>query len=100
MFFGPGDVTLKMCIKDINLIKEDKMRFVGVVFDGKLSFTYHYGEMGIPKGTDTFQTFIIKKLDNLRKKFHIIKTSIKCHFFKNFGKPVKLNFNGLTGVNS
>jgi len=55
---------------------------------------------GVPKGMDTFQSLIIKKLDNLRKFFRITKTSIKCHFFNIFGKTVNLNFNGLTGVNS
>ena len=30
----------------------------------------------------------------------ITKVSIKCHFFKHFGKTVNLSFNGLTDVNS
>ena len=48
----------------------------------------------------TFQSLIIKKLDNLGKKIYITKVSIKCHFFKNFGKTVNLSFNRSTGVNS
>ena len=55
---------------------------------------------GILKGADTFHSFMIKTLDNLRKFFHITKVSIKCHLFDNFAKTVNLNFNGLTGVNS
>ena len=55
---------------------------------------------GVPKGTDTFQSLIIKKLDNLRKFFPITKVSIKCHFFNNSGKTVNLSFTGLIGVNS
>ena len=42
---------------------------------------------GVPKGTDTFQSFIIKNL-------HITKTSIKCHFFNKFGKTGNPSFNG------
>ena len=61
---------------------------------------FHGGIQGLPKGTDTFQSLMNKKLDNLRKFFHITKVSIKCHFLKNFGKNVKLSFNGLTCVNS
>ena len=34
-----------MCMININLIKVDKIRFVGVIFDGKLSFTYHYEDI-------------------------------------------------------
>ena len=30
----------------------------------------------------------------------ITKVSIKCHFFKHFGKTVNLSLNGLIGVNS
>ena len=55
---------------------------------------------GVPKGTDTLQPFINKKLDNLLIFFHITKVSIKCHFIYNFGKTVTQISNGLTGVNS
>ena len=34
-----------------------------------------------PKFTDTFQSFIIKKLDTLRKIFHITKVGMKRYFF-------------------
>ena len=52
--------------------------------DNKPLCTYHYVQkklsrkhtqlqlnlvQGVPKGTDTFQSFMIKKLDNLRKFF-------------------------------
>ena len=53
---------------------------------------------GVPQDTDTFQSFLIEKLDNLRKFFHITKFSIKINFLNKFGKTVNLNFNGLTGV--
>ena len=45
MVFGPGDVTSNMCINNINLVKVDMIRFLGVIFDEKLSFIYHYGEI-------------------------------------------------------
>ena len=40
-----------------------------------------------------------KKLPEKVNFFHVIKTSVKCHFCNNFGETVNLNFNGLTGVN-
>ena len=64
----------------------------------KYGFSDHI--QGVPKGMDTFQSLINKKLDNLRHFFPITKVSIKCDFFDNFGKTVNLKFNGLTGVNS
>ena len=50
---------------------------------------------GIPKGTDTFKSLIVKNWISL---FHITKVSMKCPFFDNFGKTVNLNCNGLTGL--
>ena len=47
----------------------------------------------VPKGTDTFQSFIIKKTGKLTKVFFISLStvSIMCHFFNNFGETVNLN---------
>ena len=47
-------------------------------------------------GTDTFQSFIIKKLDF----FISLKSVSSAIFFINFGKTVNLSFNELIGVNS
>ena len=51
---------------------------------------------------DIFQSFMIKKLGNLRKLFsyHLSWYVIEVPFFDNFGKTVNLNFDGLTGGNS
>ena len=57
-------------------------------------------EQGVPKGTDTLQSFMIKNWITYESFFQITKVSIKCNFFNNFGKTVNLSFNGLTGVNS
>ena len=59
---------------------------------------------GVSKDTDTFQSLIIKKLDNLRKFFHITKVSMTLVMWncktKKQSKTVKQSFNGLTGVAS
>ena len=36
---------------------------------------------GVPKGTDTFQSFIIRKLDNLRKKNSYHESQYQVPFF-------------------
>ena len=55
----------------------------------------------VPKRTDTFQSFMIKKLDNIRKFFFISLKSVWSAIFSIiFSKTVNLNFNGLAVVNS
>ena len=55
---------------------------------------------GVPRDTDTFQSFIIKNWTTYESFVHIIKVSIKCHFFNNFDKTLNLNLKELTSVNS
>ena len=56
---------------------------------------------GVPKGTDTFPSLMIQKLDNLQKFLFIsLKSLSNAIFLSNFGKTVNLSFNGLTSVNS
>ena len=60
----------------------------------KNRFFLHFVQ-AIPKGTDTFQSLIIKNWITYKSFFFY-----KCHFLNNFGKTVNPSFNGLTGVNS
>ena len=50
---------------------------------------------GVPKGTDTFKSFLItNNWITSSSFFHISKVGIKYHFINNFGKIVNLSFNG------
>ena len=55
---------------------------------------------GVPKGTDTFKTLTIEKLDNLRIFCVSIKSVSSDLFFCNFGKTENLNLNGLTSIDT
>ena len=63
------------------------MSLVSICTGKDIRYLHERYKQGVPKGTDTFQSFIIKKLDNLRVFiYHFSQYQVQ--FFQQFWKII------------